>query len=235
MCKTMVTMEARFGPVQRDLWLQCYSLTDNSLSEVLYTESVNMVVPKQDGKVRNCVDLTKLGLEGVVCMVDDVLVHARTQEEHDQRLDAALARIRNAQVTVDTEKCEFSQDRVKFLGHIVDGTGIQPDPEKVQAIQAMKKLTNTLEVCSFPGMTNQLVKFAPSLVEKAKPLWDILSNMNAWVWRESQQHAFQEIKQELSSAPILAIYDPNLDTVVSAGAFSFGLGAVLMQIQPDAS
>ena len=76
------------------------------------------------------------GLEGVVRMVDDVLVHGRTQEEHGQHLDAALARISNAGVTLNAEMCELSQGRVKFLGHIVDKTGIQPDPEKVQAIQA---------------------------------------------------------------------------------------------------
>ena len=64
------------------------------------------------------------GLEGVVFMVDDVLVHGRTQEEHDQCLNAALARISKAGVTLIAEKCEFSQGKVKFLGHMVDGTGI---------------------------------------------------------------------------------------------------------------
>ena len=81
-------------------------------------------------------------LEGVDCMVDDVLVHGRTQEEHDQRLYAAMERIAQARVSLNTEKCDFSQSSVKCLGHIIDGTGIHPDPEKVQAIQAMKEPTN---------------------------------------------------------------------------------------------
>ena len=55
------------------------------------------------------------GLEGFVCMADDVLVHGRTQEEHGQHLDAALARISNAGVTLNAEMCELSQGRVKFL------------------------------------------------------------------------------------------------------------------------
>ena len=54
------------------------------------------------------------GLKGVVCIVDDDLVHGRTQEELDQHLDDALARISIAVVTLNAEKCEFSQGRVRF-------------------------------------------------------------------------------------------------------------------------
>ena len=38
--------------------------------------------------------LTELeGLEGVICIMDDILVHGRTQAEHDKRLDSVLARL----------------------------------------------------------------------------------------------------------------------------------------------
>lgn len=46
-------------------------------------------------------------------------------------------------VTLNAEECEFSQSKFKFLGHIVDGADIQPDPEKVRVIQAVKEPSNT--------------------------------------------------------------------------------------------
>ena len=75
------------------------------------------------------------GLQGVACMMDDVLVFGQTQAEHDQRLKAVLERIKRAGATLNADKCEFSVDKVKFLGHVIDTAGIHPDPDKVSAIQ----------------------------------------------------------------------------------------------------
>ena len=35
---------------------------------------------------------------------------------------------------MNAEKCQFSQSKIKFLGHIIDERGIQSDPEKISAI-----------------------------------------------------------------------------------------------------
>lgn len=75
------------------------------------------------------------GLTGVVCMMDDVLVHGKTQEEHDERLRKVLLRLQETGMTLNSEKCQFAQQSVKFLGHCVDSTGIRPDPDKVRAIE----------------------------------------------------------------------------------------------------
>ena len=47
------------------------------------------------------------GVPGVICHMDDVLIHDTTREEHDQRVDEVMERIQRSGMTLNN-KCEFS-------------------------------------------------------------------------------------------------------------------------------
>jgi len=130
-------------------------------------------------------------------------------------------------------KCQkvqvFSKETIRFLGHIIDEKGIHPDPDKIKAIQQAPTPNNVGDMRRFLGMANQMIKFTPNLAEVTKPLRDLLSSKNLWVWDPPQEEAFTKVKHILSSDPVLTLFGPNLDTVVSSAASSFGLGAVLLQ------
>ena len=110
------------------------------------------------------------GLTGVSCMMDDVLVFGKDKKEHDERLIQVLRRIAAAGATLNPEKCEFGKKQLKFLGHVIDKTGIRADPEKTAAVIEMEAPTNVSELCRFMGMANQLGKFSPNLADLTQPL-----------------------------------------------------------------
>ena len=69
------------------------------------------------------------GLDRVVCLVDDILVFGSSQQEHDEWLKAVLRRIKEAGLTLNKQKWQFGKSSMRFLGQVVDATGVKPDPD----------------------------------------------------------------------------------------------------------
>ena len=155
------------------------------------------------------------------------------QQEHDLRLHAVLKAIKAAGVTLNSEKCLFSVDKLKFLGHVISREGVSADPDKTKAILQMKPPTNITELRRFMGMVKQLGKFSPNVAQISQPLRELLSTKSAWVWGTSQDHAFLSVKMESTKPTVLALYDPIAETLLSADALSNGLSAVLQKFKAE--
>jgi RNase H-like domain found in reverse transcriptase/Reverse transcriptase (RNA-dependent DNA polymerase) len=165
----------------------------------------------------------------VVVFIDDILVYSGSYEKHSEHLRVVLQRLRDHKLYAKLSKCEFWLDRVTFLGHVISDEGVAVDPEKVRAVMEWSQPKNVSEIRSFLGMAGYYRRFVSGFSQLARPLTTLLHKNVKFEWGEKQERSFQELKDRLVSAPILAMPDSNQDFDVYTDASRSGLGAVLMQ------
>ena len=169
--------------------------------------------------------------EGYPCtiIVDDILVWGTTNEEHDANLKKVLDRVCEVGLKLNFSKCKFRATSVTFVGHKFTEEGLQPDPEKTDAVRKMPPPEDRAALLRFLGMMNYLSKFIKNYSEKTAVLRELLHNDVTWDWTESHQQAFDSLKEELANPPVLKFFDPAKSVILSVDASKGGLGAACLQ------
>ena len=165
----------------------------------------------------------------MVIFIDDILIYSRDKESHVKHLRMALQKLRENQLYGKLSKCEFWLDRIMFLGHIISGRGISVDSEKVKTILQWKRPETVTEVRSFLGMAGYYRRFVKDFSIIAKPLTNLTKKGEKFTWGMECEESFQELKQRLTSAPVLALPNPENPFIIYSDASQNGLGCVLMQ------
>lgn len=117
---------------------------------------------------------TLRGIPKTVVFLDDICVTGINRRDHLHNLRLVLERLRNMGFTVKLEKCSFLQPSVKYVGFIIDKTGLRPDPRKLLAIREVPRPTNVTQLKSFLGMLNYYGKFISNLSILLLPLHELL-------------------------------------------------------------
>ena len=167
-------------------------------------------------------------IEGVETYIDDILIYAPTEEEHDRRLRAVLQRCRDANLSLNKNKCVIKTQELKYLGHIISPDGVKADPAKVAAIVDMPVPESKEDVRRFIGLINYLSKYCPNLSSIAAPLRNLMKKDVVWLWDSNHQQARLVVKGLIKANVELKLFDPT-KPVVTVDASQRGIGAALLQ------
>lgn len=165
----------------------------------------------------------------VVVHFDDILVFSKSLKDHVTHLTTVLQTLRKERLYANMDKCLFGVGKLVFLGFVVSSKGVHVDESKINDVKTWPQPTNLQQVHSFLGLAGFYYRFVKDFSTIALPL-HALSKKNApFVWGPSQDAAFNELKNLLTHAPLLAL--PNFDKPfeIHCDASSFAIGGVLTQ------
>lgn len=93
------------------------------------------------------------GLDGVVSFLDDFVCYGKDLNEHNSRLESLFQRLRQANLRLNREKCDFAKNEIEYCGYIVSSKGIfkRERNDSVIDFPTPKCIT---DVRSFCGLVN---------------------------------------------------------------------------------
>ncbi|XP_062709531.1 uncharacterized protein K02A2.6-like [Aedes albopictus] len=173
------------------------------------------------------------GCKGVKNYLDDIFVHGKTKEEHDTNLAVVLARLEEHNVKINSSKCVFASQSVKFIGFVVTPDGWQIDEGKLDAIRNFRQPETCSEVKSFLGLITYIDKFILDRATKTERL-RALANADVFYWTPEEDREFKCLQTNaLHAIKKLGYYCATDKTELFVDASAIGLGAVLVQFNKD--
>jgi len=153
--------------------------------------------------------------------LDDVLIYSDNLEQHQKDVAAIIRAIRQQGMKLKPSKCEFHQRETEHLGFIINNEGVKVDPIKTAAIWDWKARTNKKGIQEFMGFCNFYRRFINGFSRTAKPLYDRTKKDVVWEWGNTEQTAFDELRQKLCSTPVLKFFKAGKPLLVETDASQY--------------
>ena len=115
------------------------------------------------------------------------------------------------------------------MGHVLSADGIRPNPDKILALQQIASPTDVKSLQSFLGLANWFRRFIKDFAAISDPLTKLLHKDATWNWTEECEAAFIQLKQSLTSPPLIIFPDPTKPYVLVVDASNRQIGAALLQ------
>lgn len=163
------------------------------------------------------------------CYVDDLIIRSSSLNNHYYHLQYVLNSIQTANMTLSLDKSNLLPHTLKFLGHIINPSGIYPDPEKLKAITTIPSPQNVKQLRRFMGMCEFFRRFVYNFSGLIAPLLVLLKKHQGWFWNDDLEKAFTAVKAKFMEVAFL--HHPKVDVpfTVQTDCSGIALAGILYQ------
>ena len=127
--------------------------------------------------------------------LDNIIIFSKASEEHLEHLEEVFKQLKHPDLKIKCSKCKFFKAKIHYLGYLISVDGVQPLPDKLEAIKKLLAPTNEDELCQFLGITGFYRKFVPFYGDITNCLTKLLRKGTEFQWSKQCNHAFNILKE----------------------------------------
>ena len=144
----------------------------------------------------------------ITVYINDILIFTVTTAEHIIVVQKVLQILRDNDLYLKPEKCEFHKDKLNYLGYTISKDHVAMEDSKIDAIQKWPIPRTVRDIRSFLGLGNFYCRFIDKFSLVARPLHDLTKKDTKWNWTTECQQAFDRLKVAFISKPVLLYPNP---------------------------
>ncbi len=172
-------------------------------------------------------------IEGLESIMDDFLIAEDKVNDHNSVLRETLQTARENNVTFSLKKLQLCEDKVKYSGQRFSKEGLKIDEDRIKAIKGLPDPKSVKEIETLLGMVTYICKYMKNLSSVTEPLRSLIKESHVpgfkFQFDPIHKQACVEIRNLLSTAPVLKYYQVHDPVTISCDASQSGLGSVLFQ------
>ena len=163
--------------------------------------------------------------------LDDIIVYSSSFDQHLVDVHKVCRALHTSNFKLNVNKCSFFQNEISFLGHKITTDGCSPNDDNIRAILQFPIPKSSKAAHSFLQMVGFYRKFIPQFAQLSSPLNKFTRKGFPFVWTDTEQSSFDQLKEAITSSAVLILPDPTRPYTIRTDASRVGIGAVLLQEQ----
>ncbi len=144
-----------------------------------------------------------------------------------------LACLREADLQVNIQKCEFDVEETIFLEVILSEQDLHMNSIKVKVIVNWVTLINLKEVQSFVKFVNFYCCFIKNFLKLVKSFTQLTRKDTSFVWNKVCVQAFDDLKKQVSSTSVLRHFNSKRQTILEINALNYVKESILSQYDDE--
>jgi hypothetical protein len=173
-------------------------------------------------------------ITNVYAYIEDLLIVSENENDHIRHLTSLFERLDEYGMLINSIKCHFGKKKLEFLGQVISADGIEPVPEKVEAINAFLQPETQRQLRRFLGCVNYYYRFVQNCADTLAPLNALLRPKRKGVstsvqWTDEAATNFKLIKERFARAILFKYPLVKAKLSLAVDASDVAVGAVLQQ------